>query len=552
MATPTGNENSLTNRKNYMSMHILPDKLRHTLLLGVVSTLLFSCQKSAPHFDDPYAGGKQSLGIHFSTDLPSPESGAVGTTVTYKVTGLESFKDSLNFYVNNEKCQVVALDSTSIKVKVPSTASTGVASATVGDQIFFGPVFRVSGKLGIDNNFKATVGANNSIQDYLPLSNGRIILVGSFSDFNHKGAVKPLNRIVQISKDGDVVRTLKTGKAVDGNLAAIAQLPNKRMLIAGAFSSYDVHQGEIHNITLLNQNGSLDSMVVRTFSDLDTVPAFNGGTDGYISRLFVNGNQITAVGNFRYYLQHVYNQSNAEHTLDTLITDSVEVRNVARFFADGSLDSSFNYNFYQHKSKSGTNGPVTDAYMQDDGKLVMVGNFSNYDDETVNYIVRINPDGSIDRSFKVGNGADNPIASVRYNETTHHYILAGVFRHFNGEEHNGLVMLNEDGSIVESFKPSAVGNDDQYFFAQQLSNGLVIVNGYFKTYAGIQRGNFMVLDPTGKLAQGYNTTGNFNGVVFQAYETKNSAGQTTVMLMGSFNKFDEQSMGNITRVVLKN
>jgi hypothetical protein len=189
--------------------------------------------------------------------------------------------------------------------------------------------------------------------------------------------------------------------------------------------------------------------------------------------------------------------------------------------------------------------------MQEDGKLVMVGNFTQYDGETVNNIVRLNADGSIDRSFKVGNGSDNPIASIKYDKITKHYLLAGRFRYFNGEPHSGLVMLNDDGSVVESFKPSPMGSNDVYLYAQQLSNGLIIVSGFFKTYNGVQRGDFMVLDLTGKLAQGYNTTGNFNGVIFRGLETKNSLGQTTMMLMGNFSKFDEQSMGNITRIVLK-
>jgi hypothetical protein len=216
------------------------------------------------------------------------------------------------------------------------------------------------------------------------------------------------------------------------------------------------------------------------------------------------------------------------------------------------LDSSFNYNFYQHKSKEGTNGPVNDAYMQPDGKLIMVGNFTQYDGEDVNYVVRLNPDGSIDRSFKTGSGADNPVSSIRYNKNSHRFVLAGSFNHFNGEPHYGLVLLNDDGSIDESFKPSPMGSGiDSYTYAQQLSNGLILVNGYFKTYNGIQRGNFMVLDPSGVLASGYNTTGNFDGRVYNGLETTNSNNQITVMLIGNFDKFDEQTMGNITRVILK-
>lgn len=531
-------------------MNIIQRNLRKILLFGIVSITFFGCKKDND-FDNPYAGGREPLGIHLSTDPPSITTGNVGDQVTFKATGLMPYKDTLHFFLNNEEAKVTKLDSTGISVKVPSNASTGVSSLIVGDEIYFGPIFRVQGKLQIDPNFKATVGANGSVNDFLQLNDGRLVLVGSFSDFNHKGAVKRLNRIVLVSKDGVVDRSLKSGEAVDGYLSSIAQLPDGKMVIGGGFSSYDTHRGEMRNITILNKDGSPDTMVVRTFTDQDTLPAFNGGVDGNISRLFVHNNRITAVGGFRYYLQNVYDQSTKYTARDTLITDSVRVRSIVRFFPDGSLDSSFNYDFFTHQSKQGPNGPIYDAYMQDDGKLIIVGNFSRYNGENVNNIVRLNEDGTVDRAFKVGNGSDGQIFSIRYNETTKRFTLSGRFNNFNGEKHYGLVLLNKDGSIDETFKPAPLGSDDIYTAARQLSNGMVMVNGSFRTYAGVYRGNFMVLDATGKLAPGYNNTGTLQGIFGRSLETKNSSGEITVMFVGSFYKFDEQTMGSITRLVIK-
>jgi len=94
-------------------------------------------------------------------------------------------------------------------------------------------------------------------------------------------------------------------------------------------------------------------------------------------------------------------------------------------------------------------------------------------------------------------------------------------------------------------------NTDSYRFAQQLSNGLVIVNGYFKTYNGVRRGNFMVLDAKGNLAEGYNATGNFRGTVRQCIETVNNEDEVMVMLMGNFSKLGEDDLGNITRLIFR-
>src|SRR5699024_852180 len=105
----------------------------------------------------------------------------------------------------------------------------------------FGPVFQVRGKLVIDSTFEALVGANRSISDYLrlPEEDGKIVLVGSFSDFNHEGAVKPFNHIVLITKDGKVDPSFNSGLGTDGSLNTIAALPNGKMVIGGGISSFD-------------------------------------------------------------------------------------------------------------------------------------------------------------------------------------------------------------------------------------------------------------------------------------------------------------------------
>ncbi|MFY0255324.1 DUF5008 domain-containing protein [Chitinophaga sp. 30R24] len=520
-------------------------------LVGICTWLLAGCRLKDKAYDDPYAGGKPSLGIAMSSDLPNPKSGDPGTEVTFKATGLLPYQSSLKFFINGEAAQILAIDSASIRVKVPQNASTGIGYITVGDRIVFGPVFRVNGKLGLDNTFKAQVGSNGYISRSFPLPDGRMILTGSFTDYENKGAVKPLNRLILVSRDGELDRSLQTGNGVGGYLNDITWLPNGKFLVAGGFSTYDIHIGEINNVTLLNNNGAIDSMVVRTYLDQDTVPAFNGGVDGAIQRIFAQGNTITAVGSFGYYLQRIYGRSDYRGRRDSLITDSVRVKSLVRFFADGSLDSSYNYNFLLHRSNDGPNGYINDAYMQEDGKLIIVGRFSKYNNEAVNNIVRLNDDGAIDRTFKVGNGTDNAISSITYNTVTHKFLLCGAFNNFDGKVQNGLVMLNQDGSIDPSFKGAARNSDDSYSFAQQLYNGMVLVSGYFKSYGGVHRGQFMLLDPTGALAAGYNTTGDVDGVIRSVQQSYNFSNQLQLLITGGFSKFDEQPVGNITRLLLK-
>src|SRR5690625_1280385 len=127
-------------------------------LLWILAFLFGGCEKEKQHFDNPYAGGKKPLGIRMSMDMPVPEEGPAGSVVTFKATGLLPYEDSLTVFINGETAEVVDIDSSSIHIRIPETASTGVVSLSVGDHVYFGPVFQVRGKLVIDSTFEALVG----------------------------------------------------------------------------------------------------------------------------------------------------------------------------------------------------------------------------------------------------------------------------------------------------------------------------------------------------------------------------------------------------------
>jgi hypothetical protein len=246
----------------------------------------------------------------------------------------------------------------------------------------------------------------------------------------------------------------------------------------------------------------------------------------------------------------VYGVSDWLQERDSLVTDSVLVRQMIRFHPDGSLDSTFNYDLARHRSYDGPNGPVADAYMQPDGKIIIVGRFTRYNGIPAPYIARINTDGSLDPGFG-GAGANDAIYSIRYNETTQKYMLAGAFTQFDGVAHYGLAMLKADGVTDEQFASLKMKPGEGFYCAQQLSNGLIVVAGYFNNYGDVHRSGLMVLDNKGVLAPGYNNTGDLKGSVMKIFETVNSSGQTQALLLGSMWQFNQIDIGNITRLLFK-
>jgi hypothetical protein len=536
-------------------------RLKYLIVIIALVSLFQACKKEEA-FEDPYADGKKPLGIQFSRTLPpSPSEALPGSIVSFSATGLMPYKDQLSFYFNGEKGEVTNVTDTEVKVKIPATASSGITSVIVGDQVFFGPDFKVSGKVSFDPEFQVNAGTNSDVYGYHKLLNDeRLIFVGAFERYDNQGDITPYRGLVRVFKNGTIDHSFKSGGA-GGSISSILQIGDK-YVVAGSFSTfypYNKVRGidQADNITRLKPDGSLDVTPVTTSTGLvKDVHSFNGGTDKPIYKIFAQNDKIVGIGGFKYYVSHRYNVAKKDiisgSTIirrDSIVTDSVETRQIARFDINGNLDKTYRFNTILNKGLEGGNGSLSDGYMHSNGSLVLVGNFTKFDSQPAARIVRLDANGIVDPGASFGSGANSFITSITFNETTRKYLLTGAFGVFNGVSVNGMVMLNEDGSIDNSFKAKGL-TDGIPTFAKQLSNGLIVVSGSFTTYDNVRRTGLAILSPSGELAPGYNATGVLEGT-HDVYESTDSSGKITLTLMGSFTKFNGKNIQNVTRVTLE-
>jgi hypothetical protein len=533
-------------------------KFKYTGLLLVLAVMLMgSCKKQVTVFNDPYSGGKAALGISTNAQaLPVPAEGSAGTLVTINATGLLAHKDKLEFLFNGQKAEIVSITATSIQVKVPGNASTGVTAFVVDGQLVFGPVFTVTGKVKIDPTYVAVSGADGSVYKAFPVPlTTNLILVGAFRSYDNKGTVRFQNRIVRVFADGTWDRSFLSGAGANSNIYDIAQV-GPYYYIGGDFSGY-AQQGGISRITRLNTLGQVDTTLVTTYT-LRTkyVPAFNGGVTGSVRSVYpVGTNKMIISGDFNYYISRRYDQYTFDYK-DSTVTDSVDVRALARLNENGTLDKTWRflenepgYKGQLGKSKPGPNGPMR-TIMHSDGKILCYGQFTTFDGAPANNIVRLNADGTIDPTFAVGSGADQGIGNVTYDPITNKYLITGVFNTFNGKASQYLVQVNYDGSVDAGFT-AKVFNGGIPNYARALSDGLIIVNGFFKSYDGVIRNGLCFINQNGSLADGYNTTGNLTGIIYDTYETRSADNKRALMIMGSFYNFDNKPRQNLIRVTLE-
>jgi len=533
---------------------------------GVSLLILAGCKdKGLEDFENPYAGGKAPLNLKFSNSSSiEPVEGRANDTVIVTVVGASAYKEQLHFQFSGEEAEILSINGDLVKVKVPAAGSSGATSVRIADQIFFGPQFKVFGKVSDDPYFKAKIGANNTIYDAYKLINGKYIMAGSFSNFNDKGNVIPIGRIAEATYEGEFQRALLFGAgATSGYLTSVTSSENDaNIFIAGNLGSFD-QKGYIRNITRLKSSGALDLKQEETYTSKNlpgfakrTFPVFNGGTDGVIRKIFYFNNGVIAVGEIKHYLSHRYDLGRSYPNpggtgliyKDSIVVDSVPARQVVRFNLDGSLDRS--YHFAEGNTLAGGNGSILDAVMQADGKLVLVGAFSKFDNKPAGGIVRLNTDGKVDDSFLAGKGATGYITSINWNNITQRFVLTGVFSSFNNQPIQNILLLKADGSVDDSF---ISGDFDNGFpsFAHQLSNGLIVVSGSFKKYNNVRRSGFMILSPQGGLAPGYNSLGEFSGAIYKVLEEKNKDNKRSIVLLGAFRKFDSQPVQNIKGLVLE-
>lgn len=168
------------------------------------------------------------------------------------------------------------------------------------------------------------------------------------------------------------------------------------------------------------------------------------------------------------------------------------------FSQAGSLDITFD------NGPSKLNyGIIHTTIIQPDGKIIVGGSFYfNNNGTWTQNITRLNPDGSIDQNFKSGLGANDAIrASLLLPDGK--IIIAGEFYNYDGHHIIRIARLNSDGTLDTSFDPGLSTNDDIYNISLQ-PDGKIIIGGYLYTYNGIPIKRMARINTDGSLDTSFN------------------------------------------------
>jgi uncharacterized delta-60 repeat protein len=343
-------------------------------------------------------------------------------------------------------------------------------------------------------------GPNRTVQTTTIQSNGKIIIAGQFTDYNGVGR----SRIARLNADGSLDTSFDPGMGANSTILTTAIEADGNIIIGGLFTQYN--GVEINRIARLNADGSLDT-------------SFNPGT-GANSTVFSTAIQadgkIIIGGGFTQY-------------------NGVGRNRIARLNGDGSLDTSFNLG-------SGVGNTVETTAIQANGKIIIGGNFSTYNGVGRNRIARLNPDGSLDTSFDPGTGANSTVFSTAIQEDGK-IIIGGGFTQYNGVTKNRITRLNADGGLNTSFNPGTGANSTVFSTAIQV-DGKIIIAGQFTEYNGLGRNRIARLNTDGSLDTFFNPgTGASNTVQTTAIQSDGK-----IIIGGLFTQYDGVAINRIARL----
>jgi uncharacterized delta-60 repeat protein len=170
----------------------------------------------------------------------------------------------------------------------------------------------------------------------------------------------------------------------------------------------------------------------------------------------------------------------------------------------GDLDISFNLG----ADFNGFNNEVKTITTQIDGKILIGGSFTNYNGFTANKIIRINNDGSVDNTFITGIGLNDMVSSIAL-QTDGKILIAGHFTNYNNNNVNRIVRLNSDGSLDTTFNiGSGFNNYINKIIIQP--DGKVLVAGKFTSYNGFSANRLTRLLNNGQVDTTFNSAIVFN------------------------------------------
>lgn len=297
-----------------------------------------------------------------------------------------------------------------------------------------------------DTGFNTGSGFSHEVKVVVVQPDGKILVGGDFNSFN--GSAQ--NYLVRLNSDGTKDTTFNIGTGFNTSVYAISLQSDGKILVGGNFTNF---------------NGLTQSSLVRlnTNGTKDTTFSIGTGFDGMVMSLAIQPNGKIIVGGY-------FSSYNG-----------VAQNSLIRLNADGTKDTTFNVGTgFTPAASVG----VRAISIQNDGKIVVGGDFTIYNGVQSRRIIRLNTDGTRDNTYTIGTGFNAPVIAV-LKQADGKMLVGGQFSDYNGNSpNNKIIRLNTDGTRDATFNSLGGFNGTVVNSFAINSSGNILVGGMYTTYRG--------------------------------------------------------------------
>lgn len=316
-------------------------------------------------------------------------------------------------------------------------------------------IARINTDGSLDNSFNPGTGANFGkngigVSCIAVQQDDKILVSGDFTAYNNN--ITP-NHLIRLNNDGSQDFSFNSHNLLLDRVDFVTIQPNGKILVAGSFANIETNYASSGRLYRLNNDGALDttfqqgSSLTHSITSLElqidgkilvSSPAYNNGitrlnTDGSTDEtfningygLFVNFSKLLSNGKILIIGQ------NSEYTENKII----------RLNSDGTIDESF----YSGKFIADPGYSTIYSVIENNGKIIVGGNFKKYDNININKILSLNSDGTFDNSFNYGVGPNDYVFTL-INQNDNKILLGGGFTSFNNQTSKGIVRIFNNNS----------------------------------------------------------------------------------------------------------
>ena len=364
------------------------------------------------------------------------------------------------------------------------------------------------------DNFSTNIGSgfNNSTYGIAVQSDGKILVCGVFTSFDGT----TLNRIARLNSDGteDTAFTTNIGSGFNGETNTVVIQSDGKILVGG---NYTIFNGVLRRgLVRLNSNGTEDTSFGGNLG---------GGFSSSVQGVAVQSDgKILVCGFFSTFKSNTRNR-------------------LVRLNSNGTEDTSFYSNL-----GSGFLSAAWAVVVQSNGKILVGGNYTQFNGNSRGSIIRLNSNGTEDTTFatNIGTGFNGAVLglAVKSNGTI---VVGGTFTPSDGTARSRIATLSSSGVDNTSSMLQTGFNERIYFIAVQ-SDGKILAGGNFTSFNGNTRNRLVRINDnlTSEDTSFYTNLGSgFSGNTVRSIAVQ-SGGK--ILVVGAYSNLDGVTKSKIVRL----